>query len=128
MGFQKNIIATDKAPGAVGTYSQGVEFNGVYYFSGQIGLDPATNEMSSDFNEQLNQIMKNIDALLEHCKITREHILKTSIFLTDLGNFTHVNEAYIKFFSEPYPARSCIEVPALPKGALVEIEVIAAKE
>lgn len=125
--MQKNIIATDLAPKAVGTYSQGVEYNGVYYFSGQIGINPQTNEMSSDFNEQLDQIMNNIDGLLEHCKITREHILKTTIFLTDLGNFSKVNDAYVKFFKDPYPARSCVEVPALPKGAVVEIEVIAAK-
>lgn len=125
--MKKNIIATELAPAAVGTYSQGVEYNGVYYFSGQIGINPQTNEMSKDFNEQLDQIMKNIDGLLEHCKITREHILKTTIFLTDLGMFSHVNDAYVKYFSEPYPARSCVEVPALPKGALVEIEVIAAK-
>ena len=71
--------------------------------------------------------MKNIDGLLESCSITREHILKTSIFVTDLGNFNLVNEAYVEFFSEPYPARSCVEVPNLPKGAVVEIEVIAAK-
>ena len=125
--MKKNIIETNKAPQAVGTYSQGVEYNGVYYFSGQIGINPNTNEMSSDFNEQLTQIMQNIDGLLEHCQITREHIIKTTIFLTDLAKFNLVNDAYVKFFSAPYPARSCVEVPALPKGALVEIEVIAAK-
>ena len=125
--MKKNIIETNKAPQAVGTYSQGVEYNGVYYFSGQIGINPDTNEMSSDFNEQLTQIMQNIDGLLEHCQITREHIIKTTIFLTDLAKFNLVNDAYVKFFSAPYPARSCVEVPALPKGALVEIEVIAAK-
>lgn len=127
MGFTKNIIQTDLAPKAVGTYSQGVEYQGVYYFSGQIGIDPKTGELASGFNAQVKQIMKNIDGLLESCKISREHILKTSIFVTDLGNFNLVNEAYIDFFSEPYPARSCVEVPNLPKGAVVEIEVIAAK-
>ncbi|MBG60580.1 MAG: reactive intermediate/imine deaminase [Halobacteriovoraceae bacterium] len=127
MGFKKNIISTDLAPAAVGTYSQGVEYNGTYFFSGQIGLNPKTGEMPSDFEGQVKQIMSNIDGLLEACSITREHIIKTSIFVTDLGNFSKVNEAYIEYFSEPYPARSCIEVPALPKGALVEIEVIAAK-
>lgn len=127
MGFNKNIINTDKAPAAVGTYSQGVEHNGVYYFSGQIGIDPATGNMQDSFDSQVKQIMSNIDGLLESCSITREHILKTSIFVTDLGNFDKVNAAYIEYFSEPYPARSCIQVPALPKGALVEIEVIAAK-
>lgn len=127
MGFNKNIVNTDKAPAAVGTYSQGVEHNGVYYFSGQIGLDPATGTLQEGFDAQVKQIMQNIDGLLESCSITREHILKTSIFVTDLGNFDKVNAAYVEYFSEPYPARSCVQVPALPKGSLVEIEVIAAK-
>lgn len=127
MSFKKNIIKTDLAPSAVGTYSQGVEYNGVFYFSGQIGIDPKTSELVEGFEAQTKQIMKNIDGLLESCSITREHILKTSIFVTDLANFGKVNEAYIEYFTEPYPARSCVQVPALPKGALVEIEVIAAK-
>lgn len=127
MSFEKNIIRTEKAPAAVGTYSQGVEYNGVFYFSGQIGMDPKTSELADGFQAQTKQIMNNIDGLLEYCGITREHILKTSIFVTDLANFGKVNEAYVDFFKEPYPARSCVEVPNLPKGALVEIEVIAAK-
>lgn len=127
MGFKKNIIQTDLAPKAVGTYSQGVEHQGVYYFSGQIGLNPKSGELAVGFEAQVKQIMENIDGLLEACSISREHIIKTSIFVTDLGNFSLVNEAYIEFFSEPYPARSCVEVPNLPKGAVVEIEVIAAK-
>ncbi len=127
MGFTKNIVKTDLAPAAVGTYSQGVEYNGVYYFSGQIGIDPKTSQLVAGFENQVAQIMKNIDGLLESCNLTREHIIKTSIFVTDLANFDQVNQAYINYFTEPYPARSCIEVPALPKGALVEIEVIAAK-
>jgi len=126
MSFIKNIISTDLAPAAVGTYSQGVEHNGVYYFSGQIGIDPKTSELVEGFEAQTKQIMKNIDGLLESCSISREHIIKTSIFVTDLANFGKVNEAYIEYFTEPYPARSCVQVPALPKGALVEIEVIAA--
>ena len=127
MSFKKNIVKTTLAPAAVGTYSQGVEFQGTYFFSGQIGIDPGTGELQASFEDQIKQIMSNIDGLLESCSITREHILKTSIFVTDLGNFSKVNEAYIAYFSEPYPARSCVEVPNLPKGALVEIEVIAAK-
>lgn len=127
MSFKKNIINTDLAPAAVGTYSQGVDYNGVFYFSGQIGIDPKTSQLVEGFEKQTNQIMKNIDGLLESCSISREHILKTSIFVTDLANFAKVNEAYIEYFKEPYPARSCVEVPNLPKGALVEIEVIAAK-
>lgn len=127
MAFEKNIISTEKAPAAVGTYSQGVEYNGVFYFSGQIGLDPATMEMAQGFEGQLEQISKNIDGLLESCSLTREHIIKTTIFVTDLGNFPIVNAHYEKYFSQPYPARSCVEVPRLPKDAVVEIEVLAAK-
>jgi 2-iminobutanoate/2-iminopropanoate deaminase len=111
----------------VGTYSQGVEHNGVFYFSGQIGIDPKTSTLTDGFKPQINQILKNIDGLLESCSLTREHIIKTSIFVTDLAQFNIVNEAYVEYFSEPYPARSCVEVPNLPKGALVEIEVLAAK-
>lgn len=121
----KEIINTTKAPAAVGTYSQGVSYNGVFYYSGQIGLDPSTMKLKDGVKNQLDQILKNIDALLEASNLKRSNILKTSIFLTDLGDFSIINEAYINYFEEPYPARSCIEVPALPKGALVEIEVIA---
>ena len=121
----KEIIKTDLAPEAVGTYSQGVKFNGVYYFSGQIGINPETNVMSESFDEQLAQIMKNIDGLLTSQNLKRENILKTTIFLQDLSDFDKVNRAYIEYFTEPYPARSCVQAAALPKGALVEIEVIA---
>ncbi len=125
--MEKNIIKTDLAPEAVGTYSQGVEYNGTFYFSGQIGLDPKTMELAQGFRGQLDQIMKNIDGLLKSQDLTRENIIKTSIFVTDLANFGEVNEVYTEYFSEPYPARSCVQVPALPKGAVVEIEVIAAR-
>ena len=127
MSFTKNIISTDLAPAGVGTYSQGVEHNGVFYFSGQIGLDPKTMTLKDGFRGQLDQIMKNIDGLLESCSISRDHIIKTSIFVTDLANFGEVNEVYTEYFKAPFPARSCVQVPALPKGALVEIEVLAAK-
>jgi len=126
--FLKNIVKTDLAPEAVGTYSQGVEHNGVFYFSGQIGLDPKTMTMKDDFQSQTDQIMKNIDGLLESQGLTRKNIIKTSIFVTDLANFGLVNQAYVNYFSQPYPARSCVQVSALPKEALVEIEVIAAKK
>ena len=125
--MNKVIINTYLAPAAVGTYSQGVAFNGTYYFSGQIGLEPETMTMKEGFKEQMAQILKNIDGLLKSQDLTRENILKTSIFVTDLNNFGLVNDAYISYFSQPYPARSCVEVPRLPKDALVEIEVIAGK-
>ena len=127
MSFQKTIVSTDKAPAAVGTYSQGVFHNGVYYFSGQIGLDAKTGEMPAGFDGQLENVLKNIDGLLSSQGLTRENIIKTTIFMTDLAQFGKVNEAYTKFFSAPYPARSTVQVSALPKGAVVEIEVIAAK-
>jgi 2-iminobutanoate/2-iminopropanoate deaminase len=125
--MEKNIIKTELAPEAVGTYSQGVEYKGTYYFSGQIGLEPKSMAMADGFRPQLDQIMENIDGLLKSQDLSRENIIKTSIFVTDLANFGKVNEVYIKYFSEPYPARSCVQVPALPKGALVEIEVIAGR-
>ena len=126
--MEKNFIKTDLAPSAVGTYSQGVEWNGTILFSGQIGIDPQTSTLVEGFDAQLDQIMKNIDGLLKSQDLTREHILKTSIFMTDLGLFSKVNEVYENYFSAPFPARSCIQVPALPKGALIEIEVIAARK
>ncbi len=127
MAFEKKIIATEKAPAAVGTYSQGVFHNGVYYFSGQIGLDAKTGEMATGFDAQLENIMKNIDGLLHSQDLTRSNIIKTTVFMTDLAQFGKVNEAYTKFFVAPYPARSTVQVSALPKGAVVEIEVVAAK-
>ncbi len=123
----KTIVNTDNAPAAVGTYSQGVAVNGTYYFSGQIGLDAKSGNLAEGFHAQLDTIMKNIDGLLNSQDLKRENIVKTSIFLTDLNNFSAVNEAYVAFFKAPYPARSTVEVSKLPKGALVEIEVIAVK-
>lgn len=120
-------ISTDKAPAAVGTYSQGVEHNGTFYFSGQIGIDPKNGELVSGFGPQLKQILANIDGLLESQGLARTNIAKTSIFMTDLSLFAEVNQAYVEYFKAPYPARSTVEVPKLPKGALIEIEVIAVK-
>ncbi len=119
-------IQTDKAPAAVGTYSQGVELNGTFFFSGQIGLHPETMELNDDVGEQIKQILSNIDGLLESQNLQRTNIVKTTIFLTDLGDFGKINNAYESYFAQPYPARSCVEVSALPKGCKVEIEVIAA--
>lgn len=125
--MNKIIVDTFKAPKAIGTYSQGVAVNGTYYFSGQIGLNPKTGELVEGFKEQMTQILENIDGLLESQDLRRDNIVKTSIFVTDLGNFAKVNEAYLSYFTMPYPARSTVEVSKLPKDALVEIEVIAVK-
>ncbi len=123
----KNFVNAAKAPAAVGTYSQGVELNGVYYFSGMLPLDPSTMEVKTDVQEQIDQILSNIDGLLEGCNITRKNIIKTTVFLTDLKDFGMINAAYEKYFEKPYPARSCVQVAALPRGVNVEIEVIAHK-
>lgn len=127
MAFEKKIVTTDKAPAAIGTYSQGVVHNGVWYFSGQIGLDAKSGEMANGFDAQLENIMKNIDGLLQSQDLTRANIIKTTVFMTDLAQFGKVNEAFTKFFTAPYPARSTVQVAALPKGAVVEIEVVAAR-
>ena len=125
MKNETQIISTDLAPKAVGTYSQGVEYNGIYYFSGQIGLNPKDGQMREGFEQQAKQILDNIDGLLQSCHLTRQHILKTTIFLVNLNEFTKINTLYEDYFTPPYPARSCVEVSRLPKEALVEIEVIA---
>jgi len=123
----KIINNLTKAPKAVGTYSQAALVGDIYYFSGQIGLDPESMILQDGFQNQLEQVMKNIDACLEGVNLKRTNIFKTTIFLTDLSNFSAVNEAYLKFFQAPFPARSCVEARALPKGALVEIEVLASR-
>lgn len=123
----KNIVKTDLAPAAVGTYSQGVEINNTFYFSGQIGLEPKSMEMQAGFEKQIEQIFTNIDGLLKSQHLERTHIVKTTVFVTDLANFPQVNDGFNKFFKPPYPARSTVQVSKLPKDALVEIEVIAHK-
>jgi len=123
--MDKNIVKVDNAPAAVGAYSQGVSVNGTYYFSGMLGLDPSTMELKEGFDGQVAQIMTNIDAVLSGSSLNRENVVKTTVFVTDLKDFPQVNQAYEAFFTKPYPARSCVQVSALPKGAAVEIEVVA---
>lgn len=123
----KTIIRTNNAPAAVGAYSQGIEVGGIYFFSGQIGLHPTTMLIAEDFQEQLDQVLSNLDSLLLASDLRRQNIVKTTVFLTDLQDFALVNKAYEKFFPSPFPARSCVQVVALPKNAKVEIEMIAAK-
>lgn len=128
MSREKRMINNTGAPNAVGTYSQGVEINGLYIFSGQIGIDPETAQLRESFSDQLECILSNIDRLLGSQGLERSDIIKTTIFMTDLGKFSKVNEAYEAFFQTPYPARSTMEVSALPKNAQIEIEVIAYKK
>jgi 2-iminobutanoate/2-iminopropanoate deaminase len=121
------VIDTNKAPKAIGPYSQGISANGFYFFSGQIPIDPVTGEIvNGGIQAEVAQVLKNISAMLDAAKLNSADIVKTTIFLTDLNNFKTVNEAYATMFKNNYfPARSTIQVAALPKGAQVEIEIIA---
>lgn len=119
-------IATDAAPAAIGPYSQAVEHNGTLYCSGQIGLDPESMELKTGLLPQLEQITANIDAVLEAAGKTKQDIIKTTIFVTDISRFAEVNEVYGAWLGTHTPARSTVAVAGLPKGAEIEIEVIAA--
>ncbi|OFZ14268.1 MAG: reactive intermediate/imine deaminase [Bdellovibrionales bacterium GWA2_49_15] len=123
--MKKAIVQTDLAPKAIGPYSQGVRVGDFFFFSGQIGLEPATGDLKKGFDEQLEQVLSNIDGLLKSEKLSHDNVIKSTIFMTDLGQFAKVNTAYENFFRPPYPARSTVQVAALPKGAVIEIEVIA---
>ena len=118
-------IFTENAPAAVGPYSQAIEVNGMLYTSGQIPLDPATGTIVGDnVTEQAEQVMKNLKAVLEAAGTSTDNVVKTLCFLTSMGDFAAFNEVYGRYFTEK-PARSCVEVSALPKGALCEVEVVA---
>lgn len=122
----KEIIATDKAPKAIGPYSQAVKAGGFLFLSGQIPLDPATGEfVHGGIREQTDRVMDNIAAVLAEAGLGFDAVVKTTIYLTDLANFGVVNEVYGSRFSAEPPARSTVEVKGLPRGALVEIEVLA---
>jgi len=120
-------IHTKHAPQAVGPYTQAIESNDFIFCSGQIGLDPITGTLREGIEEQTKQVMQNIQQVLKAANCTFDSVIKTTIFLTDINDFTKVNDVYGSFFSEHKPARSTVAVTALPKGALVEIEVIAVK-
>ena len=120
-----NKVFTEKAPAAVGPYSQAVVINGLVYTSGQIALDPATGEIvGKTIEEQAEQVMKNLVSILEAAGTKPENTIKTLCFLTDINDFSAFNEVYGRYFTEK-PARSCVGVQSLPKGAICEVEVIA---
>lgn len=124
----KSRIPTPNAPQAVGPYTQAIATGQLVFCSGQIPLDPKTGALvGSDAAAQAEQVLDNVEALLSDAGLTTDHVVKSTIFLVDINDFAVVNEAYAKRFREPFPARSTIQVAALPKGALVEIEVIAAR-
>lgn len=122
-------ISTEKAPAAIGPYSQGVVVNGLLFASGQIALSPETGELvGSTIEEQAEQVMKNVGALLTAASTDFDHVVKTTCFLEDIADFAKFNAVYAKSFGEKLPARSAVGIDKLPKGALIEVEVIASVE
>ena len=120
------VISTKKAPTAIGPYSQAIQAGNLVYTSGQIPIDPATGVfVEGGIKEQTRQSLTNVKAILEEVRLTMSNVVKTTVFMADMSDFADMNSVYAEFFTEPYPARSAVAVKTLPKGALVEIEVIA---
>lgn len=123
----KKAISTDKAPAAIGPYSQAIEVNGMVYTSGVIPVVPATGEIPEGVEAQARQAIGNLAALLEAAGTSTEKVVKTTVFIKEMNDFGKINEIYAEFFTGTYPARSCVEVARLPKDVLIEIEAIALK-
>ncbi|HEX4641477.1 MAG TPA: RidA family protein, partial [Chthoniobacterales bacterium] len=122
----KDIVHSDRGPKPIGPYSQAVKINGLLYLSGQIPLDPKTNEMiTGDIKAQTERVLENIKGILESAGSNLHHVVKTTVFLKDMNEFPSMNEVYAKYFTTAHPARSTVQVARLPKDASVEIEVIA---
>ncbi len=121
------VIQTNNAPAAVGPYSQAIELDNLVFASGQIAINPATGEIPEGIEAQAHQALKNAKAVIEASGAKWENVVKTTVFITNVDDFGKVNEIYATYFKQPYPARSCVEISRLPKGALIEVEVIAAK-
>lgn len=125
----KQCFLTRRGPKAIGPYSTAAILDGVCYLSGVIPVDPATGSLASGgIEEQARQVFENMKAVLEEMDLSMADILKTTVFLTDLNDFGAVNEIYAAYFGPDYPARSCVQVSALPKGARIEVEAIAARK
>ena len=124
--MEKNRIHTEKAPAAIGPYSQAIDLGELIYTSGQIPVAP-DGSISDDISEQTRQALENLKAVVEAAGSSFDKVVKTTVFITDMAQFGEINAVYAEFFSEPYPARSCVQVAALPKGVSIEIEAIAIK-
>ncbi|MBP5422885.1 MAG: RidA family protein [Paludibacteraceae bacterium] len=122
----KTVISTPDAPKAIGPYSQAIVVNGVLYASGQIAIDPNTGTLSGNIESQTRQVMQNIGAILKAANMSFSNVVKTTVFITNMSDFATVNSIYAEYFVTDAPARSCVAVDSLPKGALIEIEIIAA--
>ena len=122
-------ISTQKAPAAIGPYSQAIKVGNLIYTSGQIPIDPTTGVfVEGGIKEQTRQALTNVQTILEEAGLTMGNVVKTTVFMADMNDFSDMNTVYAEFFMEPYPARSAVAVKTLPKGALVEIEVVAEVE
>lgn len=120
------VINTKSAPSAIGPYSQAIQVGNLVYTSGQIPIDPSTGSfVEGGIKEQTRQSLSNVQSILKEAGLTMNDVIKTTVFLADMNDFAEMNSVYAEFFSNPYPARSAVAVKTLPKGALVEIEVIA---
>jgi reactive intermediate/imine deaminase len=126
--MSKQIIATDQAPQAIGTYSQAVRAGNTVYLSGQIGLDPATMTMVDGIDAQIHRVFSNLKAVAEASGGSLDDVVKLNVFLTDLGNFALVNAIMAEYFSQPYPARAAVGVASLPRAALVEADGVMVLE
>ena len=122
----KQVISTPKAPAAIGPYSQAIRVGNLIYTSGQIPINPATGQfVEGGIKEQTRQSLTNVKAILEEAGTSMVNVVKTTVFMADMADFADMNAVYAEFFTEPFPARSAVAVKTLPKGALVEIEVVA---
>lgn len=119
------VISTQNAPAAIGPYSQAIDLGNMVFVSGQIPVDPATGTMADTIEAQARQSLANLKAILTEAGLTMANVVKTVIFLADINDFAAVNQVYAQAFAQPYPARSCVQVAAIPKGARLEIECIA---
>lgn len=122
---ERSQVQTSAAPGAIGPYSQAIRTDGLIFTAGQVGADPTSGALASGVAAQADQALRNLGAVLDAAGSGFDRVLKTTVFLVDMGDFAAVNEVYAQHFSPPYPARSTVAVAALPKGALLEIEVVA---
>lgn len=124
----KKVIATEKAPAAIGPYSQAIEMNGMVFLSGQIPVNPATGEVvEGGITEQTTQVFENIKSVLAEAGLTTANVVKTTVFMADMSYFADMNTVYAKYFEGAFPARSAVAVKGLPKGVLVEVESIAVR-
>ncbi len=123
----KHVVSTAAAPAALGPYSQGIDAGPFVFVSGQLPVDPATGEIPDDAAAQAERAFANVRAILAAAGLGLEHVAKTTVFLSDLADFAAVNEVYSRMFSAPFPARSCVQAAALPRGARLEVEAIAVR-